>query len=279
VARIRTIKPEFFTSPSVAKLDYAERLFFQALWCAADDFGVGETNLNALLGLAFPDSDEITAPILRRFCANVARHLRVTFYTVRGRHYYAIETWEEHQKIEKRPERRKYPTPDDPDAMPDQRIYDGADSAPVMPRKSGADSRGSGAGTGEQGNRGTGEQGKGNDGTTDVVPSAPRPRNRRRVAEDYMPAPAVIEAIKDETGATSEQLRYQHRKFIDHWLKTGKPMADWDACWRNWMRTASERGEFGAASPGTKPSKLRALADLAAEVREMEATNGKAIQA
>jgi len=167
--RIRTVKPEFFTSPSTASVDFPVRIFYQALWCWADDFGIGETNINGLLGFAFCDSDQIwdeelrgfravSARDLRGFCADVAQHYGVNFYTVRGRHYYAISTWEKHQKLERRNNRRKNPTPDDPDAVPDQRIYGCADFAPHSPRKIGANPRKSGAGTGEQGNRGTGEK-------------------------------------------------------------------------------------------------------------------------
>jgi hypothetical protein len=152
--RIRTIKPEFFRSPDVAKLDPPTRLLFIAMWCWADDFGIGETNLNGLLGFAFPD-EEVSAPDLRRMCADVAQHLQVTFYTVRGRHYYAIPTWEKHQKLERRTERKKHPGPDDPDATPDLRIYGRAESAPEVRRESGADT------ALEQGNRGTGEREQG----------------------------------------------------------------------------------------------------------------------
>lgn len=140
MARIRTIKPEFFTDPDVAKLDPRARLLYIAMWCAADDFGVGETNINSLLGLAFPDSDEVSAPLLRRFCADIAQHLRVTFYEVRGRHYYAIPTWEKHQKLERRSDRRKHPAPDDSDATPDLRILPPPESAPELRRENGAES-------------------------------------------------------------------------------------------------------------------------------------------
>ena len=157
--RIRTLKPEFFTSPSTAAVDFPVRIFFQAMWCWADDFGIGETNLNGLLGFAFPDDDGFSAQDLRRFCADVAQHFGVVFYSVRGRHYYYVPSWENHQKLEKRSGRRKHPTPDDPDATPDLRFQACADSAPESRRGSGADLRKNGAGTGEQGNRGTGEQG------------------------------------------------------------------------------------------------------------------------
>lgn len=155
--RIRTLKPEFFRSPDTAKTSFAGRIFYEALWCWADDFGIGETNLNGLLGFAFCDEDGFTAQDLRQFCAEVALHYGVVFYTVRGRHYYAVPSWEKHQKLEKRPERRRHPVPDDPEAVPDQRIHDRADSAPDVRRTDGADPGESSAGTGEPGNRGTGD--------------------------------------------------------------------------------------------------------------------------
>lgn len=116
--------------------------------------------------------------------------------------------------------------------------------------------------------------------TTNVVSSSatPKRRPRKRIANDYMPPRTVSDAIKAETGATSDELTYQHRKFIDHFLKTGGLMADWDAAWRNWMRTAHERGDIGRmTAPTAKPSKLRALSDLAAEVREMETAQALAL--
>lgn len=154
--RIRTLKPDFFRSPDTAKVDFATRIFYQALWCWADDFGVGETNINGLLGFAFPDDDEFTAQDVRRFCAECAQHFGVTFYTVRGRHFYWIPTWEKHQKLERRSERRKNPPADHPDAVSDLRFHPSEDSAPQLQRETGAESGEKGAGTGEQGNRGTG---------------------------------------------------------------------------------------------------------------------------
>ena len=154
MARIRTIKPDFFRSPDTARVDFPVRIFYQALWCWADDFGVGETNLNGLLGFAFPDDDEFTAQDMRRFCAEVAQHYGVVFYAVRGRHYFAIPSWEKHQKLEKRTERRKNPPPDDPDATPDLRFHPCADFAPESPRENGAESVLEEEG--EQGNRGKG---------------------------------------------------------------------------------------------------------------------------
>lgn len=172
MARIRTIKPEFFRSPDIAQLDYPARQLFQAMWCWADDFGIGETNINGLLGFAFADTDQVwdedlrrfravSAPDVRRMCADLARVLQVSFYEVRGRHYYAIPTWEQHQKLERRNERRQHPPPDDPDATPDLRILGCADSAPILRGMSGAES--------------ALEQGKGNRGKGTGEEELPRP--------------------------------------------------------------------------------------------------------
>lgn len=185
MARIRTIKPEFFTDPDVAKLDPRARLLYIAMWCAADDFGVGETNINSLLGLAFPDSDEVSAPLLRRFCADIAQHLRVTFYEVRGRHYYAIPTWEKHQKLERRSDRRKHPAPDDSDATPDLRILPPPESAPELRRENGAES------CEILPEQGKGNRGKGTGESTSRPPlqtelTTPAPRPPRKTGTDIV---------------------------------------------------------------------------------------------
>jgi hypothetical protein len=240
MARIRTLKPEFFRSPDTASVDFPVRIFYQALWCWADDFGIGETNLHGLLGFAFPDEDGFTAQDLRRFCADVAKHFAVTFYTVRGRHYYAIQSWEKHQKLERRNDRRKHPTPDDPDAIPDQRIHACADSAPTTPRENGAESRISSAGTGEQGNRGTGELEKETTPPNGGVAKKTAARGTR-LPDGWTPPESVVAQMRSEHPHVD--LKAEHAKFIDYWQgKAGAAArkADWSATWRNWIRRAAE---------------------------------------
>lgn len=224
--RIRTIKPGFFTSPATATVDFPVRLFYQALWCWADDFGVGETNLNGLLGFAFPDEDGFTAQILRGFCADCARAFGVTFYTVRGRHYYAISSWEKHQKLERRASRRQHPTPDDPDAVPDQRIYGCADFARDSRRKSGAESGEIGAGTGEQGNRGTDNEERETRARLIEYPDL------TPIPDDWQPslaakAKAKTLGIKDLTAAAES--------FMTHAQATGRMAASWDSAFSSWL--------------------------------------------
>ena len=163
--RIRSIKPEFFTSPDTGRASLRARLFYVALWCWADDYGIGETNFNMLAGFAFPEEDQIERKELPSLCKEVADAYGTMFYTVRGRHYYSIPTWDEHQRTQRKAA-AKYPTPDHPEAAPDLRVY--GETGPYAPTQgtsaptqgTSASTQGSdGDGTGEQGNRGTGEQG------------------------------------------------------------------------------------------------------------------------
>jgi hypothetical protein len=152
--RIRTFKPEFFRSPDTAKASPEARLLFMALWSWADDEGIGETNLYGLLGFAFPDEDELTVKDLQRLLKEIGGSYGVVFYTHHGRFYYAIPSWNEHQKTERRANCRN-PKPDHPDSQPDQRFGTSSGTQGNSSTVQG----GSVPGTGEQGNIGTGENG------------------------------------------------------------------------------------------------------------------------
>lgn len=52
-----------------------------------------------------------------------------------------------------------------------------------------------------------------------------------------MPSDDVIATIRTEL--PNVDLRREHQKFTDHFRANGKPMKDWNAAWRNWMRRAT----------------------------------------
>ena len=120
--RIRTIKPEFFGSPDTAKASFKARLLYIAMWCWADDYGVGLTNLQSLAGFAF-EHDDTSASEVQSLLSEVQGSFGVVFYTVGGRYYYAIPSWDDHQKTQRKAARRN-PGPDHPEACPDQRFND-----------------------------------------------------------------------------------------------------------------------------------------------------------
>lgn len=115
MARIRAIKPEFWSSPGIESLDPYARLLYVAMWNWADDNGNGVANARELLGFAFPLDEEITVADLRRWLVDITRVFGVIFYTVAGRSYYSIPSWEKHQKFDRR-SKGKYPDPDEADS-------------------------------------------------------------------------------------------------------------------------------------------------------------------
>lgn len=115
MARIRQIKPEFWSSPSTASASAVARLLFIAMWNWADDSGHGTANLKELEGFAFPHDDvaELSGGKCRNFrhcVAEVSGCFGVVFYNVRGRLYYEIPSWQNHQRNE-RLAKGKFPLP------------------------------------------------------------------------------------------------------------------------------------------------------------------------
>jgi hypothetical protein len=171
LARIRTIKPEFWSSPGHKGRGPWVRLLYIAMWNWADDFGRGTASPKELGGFAFPEDENISPTDVRRMLGEIQRAYDVVFYEVAGRPYYFIPSWEKHQKIDRRSQPR-YPAPEDgtpfdpdpprvPDATSDLReVRLSADLAggSADPAESTAEAAGVSAlevGTGDQGNRGS----------------------------------------------------------------------------------------------------------------------------
>ena len=111
MARIRTIKPEFWDSPGTAQASFRARLFFIAMWNWADDWGVGLATPKPLIGFAFPNDDQISTADFPSLAKEVEKCFDVHFYTVDGRRYYSIPSWDIHQRTERKAKRLN-PTPD-----------------------------------------------------------------------------------------------------------------------------------------------------------------------
>lgn len=173
MARIRSIKPEFWSSPSLPGDPWA-RLLYVAMWNWADDNGVGTAIPRELLGFAFPNDEWMTVVDLRRMLVEIRRVFGVDFYTVAGRPYYAIPSWEMHQKFDRR-SKGKHPGPEEAETrlyLEEQQDSTESHESTSSPR------RDSVAGTGEQGNRGTGEQRK----KAPAKPDAAAPKTPEQIA-------------------------------------------------------------------------------------------------
>ena len=157
--RIRTIKPEFWSSPGIEDLPFEWRLLFIAMWNWADDYGRGTAEPRELMGFAFPRDENMTLGEFRRGLDGIRRVFGVKFYKVARRPYYCIPSWERHQKVDKRSKSSRYPAPEDGqpfDPLNGQVISDNTESSMEPAEDSGEPAEVSGKFP--PWNRGTGEQ-------------------------------------------------------------------------------------------------------------------------
>lgn len=106
MARIRSIKPEFWDSPSTAKAGPWARLLYLAMWNWADDWGIGDASASRLRAFAFPN-DEVSAADYPRLVAEVHSAYGVVFFEHLGRRYFTIPTFGTHQRTEKKAKPRE----------------------------------------------------------------------------------------------------------------------------------------------------------------------------
>lgn len=100
MARIRTIKPEFFTSETLAQLTLAQERSFAGLLTQADDKGRLRNQPGALNGALWPERPEhSTADMAADIDAIVALGLLCKYTGPDGKAYLHFPSWDEHQKI------------------------------------------------------------------------------------------------------------------------------------------------------------------------------------
>src|SRR4051812_23685845 len=108
MARIRSIKPEFWTSEQVMECSMNARLLFLGMWNFADDLGRLPLSPKTLKAQIFP-SDDISSEIILGMVGELSKNGLVLVYVVDGREYLQITGWQ-HQRIDK-PQPGKYPSP------------------------------------------------------------------------------------------------------------------------------------------------------------------------
>ena len=114
MARIRSIKPEFFTSETIAALPLSARLTFIGLWTYVDDNGVGIDNELLVTAAIWPlERDNLeTLARTREDLATLSRECLVSRYQDSRKSYLYVTSWDEHQKVD-HPRKPRYPRPSD----------------------------------------------------------------------------------------------------------------------------------------------------------------------
>lgn len=109
MARIRSIKPEFWTSEQVMELTRDARLCFIGLWNFCDDAGIHPANPKRLKAEVFPGDDHLTSTDVRRMIDECIANGLIEEYAVDGDRYWSVTGWF-HQRIDQRT--YKFPRPD-----------------------------------------------------------------------------------------------------------------------------------------------------------------------
>lgn len=95
MARIRTVKPEFWTDEVIVELDYSDRLLFIGLWNFADDQGYLPLRPKRIKMQVFPGDDyDVAAGLERLWKASL-----VSLYAHFDDLLVHVTNWKRHQKI------------------------------------------------------------------------------------------------------------------------------------------------------------------------------------
>lgn len=221
MARIRTIKPEFWTDRRVGECSANARLLFIATWNFADDHGGLDRSAKQLKAQAFPYDNLDCEPLVQEL---LGVGLLVE-YEVGIDKYLHIKHFRKHQRIDK-PQNARIP------------VYEQSESVPRMLQEASSTIQRS------KGLEGNGMEGR---GARIRAARAPRSALATRLPPNFELTPerrAVAEAEK----ADPER---EFAQFTDHWRATSGAKArkhDWDATWRNWCRRS---GDFKPRANGT----------------------------
>lgn len=243
MARIRTIKPEFWTDRRVGECSTNARLLFIATWNFADDHGGLDRSAKQLKAQAFPYDNLDCEPLVQEL---LGVGLLVE-YEVGGDKYLHIKHFRKHQRIDK-PQNARIP------------VYEHSEIVPRTLHECSSTIQ-----------RSKGLEGNGMDrkGGRERTPRAARSALATRLPADFGLTPerrAIAEAEK----ADPER---EFATFTDHFraapgVKGRKN--DWDAAWRNWCRRSPDFKSRANGRVVAAPVKLRTADEIEAEERTRE---------
>lgn len=223
MARIRTIKPEFFTSEDIVSLSPLARLLYIAIWCEADKEGRLSWKPKTFKLRYLPaDNCDIDA-----LCAELIAQGVVRLY---GDGLAYVPSFADHQHINPRESASTLPAPDETPRVSTRRDASARVNSGIDP---------------QVGREGKGKEGKDSSRGT-------------RLPKDWQPTSDELRWAKDarpDIDTTAEVERFR-----DYWI--AQPGAkgvklDWTATWRNWIRNSFQKGEAKSSQSSPRPPAKR----------------------
>ncbi|GAA2566161.1 hypothetical protein GCM10010435_44160 [Winogradskya consettensis] len=249
MARIRSIKPEFFTSLTIASLPLHAQMTFIGLWTHVDDEGRCVDDARLIKAAIWPLAERLASDVEEDLKALTESSL-ITRYKVGERSFLAVTNWHEHQRIN-RPTASKVPAPpsraEQAKRASEEQARAGSswENSQISEPSSQAHAQLSEDSPPERKGTGNREQGK----EEPFAPQAGAPQNRKgtRIPADFTPDDSMRDWAKSNTPNAIVSL--ETANFVDHWTaKSGKDATklDWVAAWRTWMRNAQKWSSEGS---------------------------------
>lgn len=213
MSRIRSVKPDFWSSEQVLALSRDARLLFIGIWNFADDTGRFKLNPTTIKAQVFPGDDDATRERMIEWLSSIVRRSLVEAYTNDRCLFGHVTGWKKHQRID-RPQPPKHPGPFDNGSV--RRTFDefstlvrGELSEPSPTDRIGSEGKGSERKGGEE-----------------APVGAPLGPGHFQTFRDTLAAEAMAAGWKPPPELTHTQLRQAAGRAQKHALESGKDYAE-----------------------------------------------------
>lgn len=109
MSRIRTVKPEFWTSEQISKISRDARLLFIGIWNFSDDSGIHSACPARLKAEIFPLDGDITVADVEDLLRELVDQDLIDKHEVNSKKYIRVTGWGKHQRIDKPTYRHPWP--------------------------------------------------------------------------------------------------------------------------------------------------------------------------
>lgn len=218
MARIRTIKPDFFTSEDIVELEPMARLLYVALWCEADREGRMAWKPRTFKMRYFPGDDcDIDA-----LCDALVTRGLVSLY---GDGLAYIPSFSAHQHVNPREAASLFPSPNDENSC----VSDA--SARVSDVQVGKERKG----------KESYMEGRVEDASEpNHEPEKKSRKKPRRQIDDGFKFSERVRGYGVRLSLTSAEIDREEHRFIRHAKQNARICADWDMAAENWLDKAAE---------------------------------------
>jgi hypothetical protein len=98
MAKIRSIKPEFWASEQIMACSRDARLLFIGLWNFCDDAGIHPASYKTLKAKVFP-SDDLSEDYIKSLVDSLIQNNLIESYRVDNKSYWRVIAWKKHQRV------------------------------------------------------------------------------------------------------------------------------------------------------------------------------------